>query len=110
MRRLTAGLALLMVLIAWAPAAASAAPNSGFKRCKNVVIRTGIGTVYTQTNGLFQRNTSCTEARKVARRYLSGSEGNEATPRPLGYRCSGGADGVSCKKGRKIVTWGYYQD
>lgn len=91
--------------------AAETATAAGYKRCADVIIRNGDGGVYTRTRGLFHLRASCRTARTVARRYLSGIEGNAGlAPRPLGFRCSGGQDGVACKKGRQRVTWGYYQD
>lgn len=84
---------------------------ASYKRCADVIIRTGDGGVYTRTRGLFHLRASCKTARSVARRYLSASEGNAGrAPRPLGFRCRGGSDGVACKKGRQRVTWGYYHD
>jgi hypothetical protein len=110
MRRLTAALGLLIVFAVFGSASAPAATSAGAKHCQNVVLRNPDGTVYTRTKGLSQRNSSCPEARKVARAFLHGSEGADSPPRPYGFRCSRGADGVSCRKGRKVVTWSWYRD
>jgi hypothetical protein len=100
--------AAIATVAAWSPGTASAATPH---RCRDVVIRTGSGAIHTRTTGLFGIGVGCTTARKVARYYLSRNEGNAGGPvRPYGYRCSGGEDGVSCRKGRRIVTWGFYAD
>lgn len=112
-RRLLALLGATAALAATAMAgpASEQADAASYKRCSDVVLRTGDGSVYTQTQGLWAKRASCRTARRVARSYMQGAEGNAgAAPRPLGYRCAGGADGVACKKGRKRITWGYYID
>ncbi len=87
------------------------ADASPYKRCSDVIIRNGDGSVYTRTYGLWAHRVSCRTARTVSRRYLQGAEGNAGpAPRPLGFRCEGGSDGVACKKGRKRISWGFYAD
>jgi hypothetical protein len=105
---------LLLVLVATSivePGAASAtrvASAANPSRCKNVSVAHRPGRTHTHTNGLFAINTSCGTARRVARIYLTHNE--DPAIKPLGYRCRGGADGVSCRKGRRTVTWGYTFD
>ena len=102
----------LCCAVAGVSAPAGAAPGRAEpQRCRDVVLYNAPGVVFTQTRGLWAIRTSCRIARVVSRRYLSRSEGN-AGPRvrPLGFRCSGGADGVACRKGKRTVTWGYYID
>ena len=85
------------------PGAAQAAT---YKRCQNVVIRQG-GQIYTQTDKLRAKGTSCKQARKIARRFLQGSEGSEGQPRPYGFICRHVTGGVSCKKSRRVVRWNW---
>jgi hypothetical protein len=101
------------------PAAAAQSATAGYpasaeraasRRCNNVVVRDHEGNVYTQTNGLWAIKVRCRKARRVARHYLTHSEGNADPVRPYGFRCRGGEDGVSCRKGTRIVTWGWYYD
>jgi len=101
------------------PAAAAQTATAGYpasaeraapRRCKNVVVHDGEGNVYTRTNGLWAIKVRCRKARRVARYYLTHAEGNAEPVRPYGYRCRGGEDGVSCRKGTRIVTWGWYYD
>lgn len=101
--------ALTLSLLAILTGASTSAGAGDYKRCSDVFIYQN-GQLYTRTNGLFQKHTTCRVARRVARKYLSGSEGSEQAPHPYGYRCSGGEDGVACRKGRKRITWGYYYD
>ena len=107
-------LAVLAAVTMAMPAAtsASAAPGSSEpERCRDVVIRNGLGDVYTQTRGLWAIRTTCATARMVSRRYFKRREGTaHPARRILGFRCDGGDDGVSCRKGQRIVTWGYYDD
>ena len=102
---LTAALIVLAPLVA-----ADTAAAQSHKRCKDVILYQN-GSVYTRTHGLWAKRETCKQARRVARKYLTGAEGNAGpAPRPYGYRCQGGQDGVSCTKGRRHVTWGYYDD
>ena len=108
MRTLVAGsgvLALIAACLLLVPAT-EASPH--YKRCHNVIIRNSNGSVFTQTNGLFVARGSCRLARRLARRYLS-FEGEGRRP-TLGFKCSGGSDGVACHRNGKRVTWGYYYD
>jgi hypothetical protein len=88
----------------------SVADGQELKRCRDVVIRTGDGTIYTRTRGLWARGVNCRVARGVAHTMLSFEGSAEAPPTPRGFRCEGGSDGVSCKRGSDWVTWGYYYD
>lgn len=91
--------------LAASPASGSAATSA---RCSDVVIRTGDGSVYTRTRRLVGLGVTCATVRRVARIYLTLSEGADPV-RPLGYRCSTRSDGgaVSCKRGTRIVRWSY---
>ena len=101
-------LCAVATLLAVAPSLAlGGATSSG--RCSDVVIRTGDGSVYTRTQGLVgSGGVSCATARRVARIYLTLSEGADPV-RPLSYRCSVRSDGsgVSCRRGKKTVRWSY---
>lgn len=88
------------------PVAADATAGGSLERCRNVVILTGDGSVYTRTHGLRARRATCRTARRVARIFLHGSEGAEQV-RPLGYDCRNSGEGVVCRKGRKRVTWSW---
>lgn len=98
----------VLVVVSMGFSANLASASTGYKRCRDVVIRNGDGSIYTQTDGLFAKHASCGLARRLARRYLSND--GVRPPRTLGFTCSGGSDGVACSKGRKRVTWGYYFD
>jgi hypothetical protein len=88
------------------PVTASAGGGGSLERCRNVVLRTGDGSVYTRTRELGARNVTCRTARRVARIFLHGSEG-EGEVRPLGYDCRSRAAGVVCRKSRKRVSWSW---
>lgn len=104
-RRLLISVAAIACLAAAAPA--SAAP---LKNCGAATYKVN-GVVYTKTDALWQRRTSCKTARAVFRAYVRGTEGAETRPRRFhGYRCTGGSDGVSCHRGKRLVTWGWYYD
>jgi hypothetical protein len=106
-RRLRQTLSLTALVTCLAvPVAASAAGGESLERCRNVVIRTGDGSVYTRTHELRARNAGCPTARRVARIFLHGSEG-EGEVRPLGYNCRNRAAGVVCRKDRKRVSWSW---
>lgn len=105
-RALAATVATAILLIA---SPGNAFAGAEYKRCKDVKIYVN-GNIYARTYGLFQKRTTCRQARRVARKVLHGSEGSEAAPHPFGYSCRSGEDGVACRKGRKRVTWGYYYD
>ncbi len=75
------------------------------RTCRNVIVRAN-GAVYVRTYGLKATGVGCTIARRVARGWLEGAEGNAETPRPLGYRCRyAGTNGFSCRKGSRTVRW-----
>lgn len=76
-------------------------------RCADVIIRTGDGSVYTRTRSLVAVGAGCATARRVARAFLAGSEGSDASPRPLGYVCTNSGSGVSCRRGARRVRWSY---
>jgi hypothetical protein len=88
------------------PVTAGAAGGGSLERCRDVVIRTGDGSVYTRTHELRARNATCRTARRVARIFLHGSEG-QGQVRPLGYDCRSRAGGVVCRKDRKRVSWSW---
>jgi len=83
---------------------------AGYKRCGGVALPGGSLDKHTKTEEVFASGTDCRTARRVARIYLREREARGRTVRPLGFRCSGGADGVACRKGKRRVTWGYYFD
>jgi hypothetical protein len=75
------------------------------RTCRNVIMRVN-GAVYARTYGLTAKGVGCTVARRVARGWLEGAEGNVDTPRPLGYRCRYvEPSGFSCRKGSRTVRW-----
>jgi hypothetical protein len=98
---------LVLVLAAFCASAAAVTPVP-YKRCQDVIIRNYDGSVYTRTRGLFAKRTSCRIARKVAHWFLVND--GSVTPHPQGFTCIGGSDGVSCRKGGRRVSWGYYRD
>jgi hypothetical protein len=98
----------LLLLVPAGAVRAEADTASAYKRCRDIVLRNPDGSIYTQTHGLFEKHAACGLARRLARRYLSDDGVRPA--RILGFVCSGGSDGVACRKGRKRVTWGYYFD
>jgi hypothetical protein len=100
--------AALLVPMGSCVASSPAVRSVAYQRCKDVVIRNEDGSVYTQTKGLFQKNAGCAPARRLAHRYLANDGVRPATL--LGYTCTGGVDGVSCKRGNRRITWGYYID
>lgn len=73
--------------------------------CEDVVIYQGDGSIYTQTVNLKKKHTSCKIARSVARQWLSGAEGSATEPHPHGFRCRGGDNGMTCRKGNRRVVW-----
>jgi hypothetical protein len=96
-----------------APSQSQAQPHAGaasaaYKRCRDVILRNADGSLYTRTRGLFEKHTTCGVARRLARRYLA--DDGESGASLFGFTCSGGGDGVACRKGRRRVTWGYYSD
>ena len=101
----TVCLLTMIVLIGVLPNASAKSRN-----CTDVVLRNPNGSVWTQTHLLIAVGTTCRRARKVARYYLSHSEGNDQTPRPYGYRCRAWRDsaGVDCRRRRALVSWGYH--
>ncbi len=109
LRLLTLASAFVCSCIIAAPADAGISESrSGYERCDDVIIRNSDGSVYTRTHGLFVKNVGCHKGRRVARKYLV--DDGAGPKNPLGFSCSGGSDGVACRKGRKHVTWGYYFD
>ena len=101
-------LLLTVFLVGIAAGATVNAQGTSSMRCADVFIRLPDGTVYTRTRRLSQVRTTCNVARRVARGYLSGAEGNAGpAPRPLGYRCRSRGSGVACAKGTRRVTWSY---
>jgi hypothetical protein len=97
-------LAIAVALAVGAPVTASGPADGARTRCKDVLIRTGDGSVYTRTHRLLARNTTCRTARRVARTYLRENEGADQVA-PLGYHCAGSAQGVACHKGIRRVSW-----
>jgi hypothetical protein len=95
---------LTAVLVAALPGASSGASA---RRCRDVVVRNPDGSVYLRTNGLFAVRVGCRKARRVARRWISGAEGNTQVPRPLGFECRSAGRGFVCSKGRQRVRWRY---
>lgn len=92
-------------LVCLLPATADAHAGT---RCEDVEIRLPDGVIYTGTRLLAAYHTTCADARKVARYYLSHAEGNVETPRPYGYRCKPTSrGGVACRKGKRQVRWLY---
>lgn len=75
--------------------------------CKNVMIRTPDGSVYTRTDELLAWRIGCERARRVVRAYLHRSEGVASPPRPFGFRCRTGAAGGRCRKGVSTVWWSW---
>lgn len=91
-----------------APPLASAA---FYTRCAGVVLPGGSPNDRTSTVGaVWALHVGCRTARRVAHIYMSVHERQGRSVHPLGFRCSGGADGVACRQGRRRVTWGYYWD
>jgi hypothetical protein len=78
-------------------------PSPSYRPCRDVVIRNGDGSVYTQTVGLARRSTTCALARRVARRVMS--DDGEGIPSPLGFACSRAAGGFLCSRGAQRVRW-----
>ena len=94
---------VMIVALALAiPQAASA------KSCKDAYIRNPDGSVYARTHLLLAFRTTCTTARRVARRWMEGQDTASGPGRPLGFRCVRFPDGsgAECRKGRASVSWG----
>jgi hypothetical protein len=102
--------AAVLLAVVFGLSGSSTADARQLTRCRDVVIRTGDGSVYTRTRGLWARGVGCPVARAVAHTMLSYEGSAEAPPNPHGFRCDVGSDGVSCKRGSDWVTWGYYVD
>lgn len=81
------------------------AQAASYSYCEDVVIYQGDGSIYTQTVNLKKKRTSCKIARSVARQWLSEAEGSATEPHPHGYRCRGGDNGITCRKGKRRVVW-----
>jgi hypothetical protein len=99
-RALTAAVLMLSLTAASAPAGAAS------RECKDVVLRTGDGSVYTRTHDLRAARAPCRTARRVARIFLHESEGT-GNVRPLGFTCRRSGEGVRCRKTRRRVTWSW---
>ena len=76
-------------------------------RCRDVIVRDGLGNVYTRTRRLRASSIRCRRARAVARRYLHGAEGNADPVSPFGFPCTPGGAGVTCRKDRWRIRWAW---
>jgi hypothetical protein len=74
------------------------------KRCRDVVLLTGSGAVYARTHRLRAQHASCRLARRVARKYLHGNEG-ERRLAPFGFHCRNDSRAVVCRRGDRRVRW-----
>lgn len=98
--------ALLAMSVPFGTGARSAV---ALKKCRGITVQRAYDGVHRKTVGLWaDHGATCADARRVARKWMTA--GSDHSRRPLGYTCSGGSDGVSCAKGRRHVTWGYYYD
>lgn len=93
-----------MALLTVVPAAAK---SSSARTCRDVVLRTGTGDIYTRTYEIAVWRTGCKRARRIVRAYLRGAEGTDSLPRPRGFRCRSGRAGGVCRKRPSRVWWSY---
>jgi len=102
LRILTAIAAVVLLCVVGAATASAASARS----CKKMEIMQG-GAVFAGAYHITASGVACTKARRIARQYISLSEGAAPPPHPFGFTCrpTAGYTGSVCRNGSKIVRW-----
>lgn len=85
----------------------TAQAKGGFHRCKDVNVYGHDKSLKVSTERLAAKNVGCTEARRVARRWIVRFDAEAKAQRPYGYRCKISEAGTGCSKGARRIKWQY---